>query len=31
VYLPPALALLVLLRVIAGAVPALSRRNRTKD
>jgi phospholipid/cholesterol/gamma-HCH transport system substrate-binding protein len=28
VYLPPVLALLVLIRVVAGAVPVLARRNR---
>jgi phospholipid/cholesterol/gamma-HCH transport system substrate-binding protein len=31
VYVPPVLALLVLIRVIAGAVPVLTRRTRTKD
>jgi phospholipid/cholesterol/gamma-HCH transport system substrate-binding protein len=31
VYVPPALALLVLVRVLAGAVPLLTRRRRTKD
>lgn len=31
VYVPPTLALLVLIRVIAGAVPVLSRRGRKKD
>jgi phospholipid/cholesterol/gamma-HCH transport system substrate-binding protein len=31
VYVPPALALLVLIRVLAGAVPALARRRRSKD
>ncbi|HEY7484201.1 MAG TPA: MCE family protein [Streptosporangiaceae bacterium] len=31
VYVPPVLALLVLIRVLVGAVPVLSRRNRAKD
>jgi phospholipid/cholesterol/gamma-HCH transport system substrate-binding protein len=31
VYVPPVLALLILIRVIAGAVPVLSRRTRTKS
>jgi virulence factor Mce-like protein len=31
VYVPPVLALLVLIRVMAGAVPFLSRRRRAKD
>jgi phospholipid/cholesterol/gamma-HCH transport system substrate-binding protein len=31
VYVPPVLALMVLIRVLAGAVPVLSRRARTKS
>lgn len=31
IYLPPVLALMVLVRVMAGAVPVLARRRRTKD
>jgi hypothetical protein len=30
-YVPPVLALVVLIRVMAGALPLLTRRNRAKD